>query len=329
MGSVIANPAYRDPPECELRPQQLEIRGASMTPLHQIRTNALLTESRLREILDEMVAPTAPARLVDAMRHAVLGGGKRFRPFLVIETAKLFGIAPDQALGAAAAVELVHCYSLVHDDLPAMDDDAMRRGLPTVHVAFDEATAILTGDALLTLAFEVAVHPTTHPDAAIRCALALALAQAAGASGMVGGQQLDLEAETLPRLGAQDLDRVRDIQERKTGAIITFAAEAGAILAGAAPADRHALGSYGRALGAAFQIADDLLDVEGAAATVGKATGKDAAAGKATYVSALGIQGARQRLAELEAEALTSLDRFGERADILRQAVTYVSERTS
>jgi len=300
-----------------------------MTLPQRLHTNALMTEARLRELLDEALSSTAPARLVEAMRYAVLGGGKRFRPFLVIESARLFGMAPEQALGAAAAVELVHCYSLVHDDLPAMDDDALRRGQPTVHIAFDEATAILAGDALLTFAFEVAAHPATHPDPAVRCELALSLARAAGATGMAGGQQLDLDAEKLPQHGAQDLDRVRDIQERKTGALIAFSAEAGAILSAASPDERIALARYGRLLGAAFQIADDLLDIEGAAATVGKATGKDAKAGKATYISVLGIEGARQRLRQLENEALSVLERFGERADMLRQAVTYVSMRTS
>lgn len=300
-----------------------------MTLLQQLHTNALLTEAHLRELLDGPVFATAPARLVEAMRYAVLGGGKRFRPFLVIESARLFGIAPEQTLGAAAAVELVHGYSLVHDDLPAMDDDDLRRGRPTVHIAFDEATAILAGDALLTFAFEVATHPATHPDAAVRCELALALARASGASGMAGGQQLDLDAEKIPQLGAQDLDRVRDIQERKTGALIAFSAEAGAILAAASPDERNALVAYGRSLGAAFQIADDLLDIEGSSATVGKATGKDAGAGKATYISVLGVDGARQRLRQLEAEAMSLLDRFGERADMLRQAVNYVSTRTS
>lgn len=294
----------------------------------QLRIDAQLTEDRLQELLGAL-SPTVPPRLAEAMRYAVLGGGKRFRPFLVLESARLFGLLPEMAVNAAAAIELVHCYSLVHDDLPAMDDDDMRRGRPTVHVAFDEATAILAGDALLTFAFEVVADSRTHPDAQVRCQLALALARAAGPAGMVGGQQLDLEAEKLPRKGAEDLNRVRDIQERKTGALIAISAEAGAILASAPEDDRRALASYGRALGAAFQIADDLLDVEGAAATVGKATGKDAAAGKATYVSALGIDGAKQQLRRLQDEAAAVLDRFGDRADILRQAVTYVAARRS
>lgn len=299
-----------------------------MTLAQHLRTDADLVETRLRKLLDALPS-TVPPRLAEAMRYSVLGGGKRFRPFLVLEGARLFGLAPEAALDAAAAVELVHCYSLVHDDLPAMDDDALRRGRPTVHIAFDEATAVLAGDALLTLAFEVITSPSAHPEAGIRCMLARALAQAAGPAGMVGGQQLDLEAETLPRQGAEDIDRVRSIQDLKTGALIAFSAEAGAVLARAPEEDRRALASYGRALGAAFQIADDLLDVEGEAATVGKATGKDATAGKATYVSVLGIEGARKRLSELEAEATARLARFGARAEILRRAVAYAASRQS
>jgi len=299
-----------------------------MTFSQQLRANANLVEGRLQEVLGAL-SKTAPPRLAEAIHYAVLGGGKRFRPFLVIESAKLFGLAPDAALNAAAAIELIHCYSLVHDDLPAMDDDDLRRGQPTVHIAFDEATAILTGDALLTFAFEVIAQEETHPDPAVRCELALTLARAGGPAGMVGGQQLDLEAERWPRSDAHDLDRVREVQEKKTGALISWSAEAGAILANAPAEDRRALAAFGSLLGAAFQIADDLLDVEGAAAEVGKATGKDAAAGKATYVSALGVDGARARLQRLQQEAVSLLDRFGAQGDILRQAVAYVAERRS
>jgi farnesyl diphosphate synthase len=263
------------------------------------------------------------------MRYAVLGGGKRFRPFLVIESAGLFGVAPEQVLDVAAAVELVHCYSLVHDDLPAMDNDALRRGRPTVHIAFDEATAILAGDALLTFAFELLAMPSTHPDSAVRCRLASALARAAGTGGMAGGQQLDLEAESAPRDTAPDPDHVREIHEKKTGALMAFATEAGAIVAAASDRERNALAAYGRALGCAFQAADDLLDVEGSTATTGKVTGKDAAAGKATYVSALGIEGARARLRDLEQAALAALEPFGEKAGLLRQAVAFASRRAS
>lgn len=300
-----------------------------MTLPQRLQSSATLIENRLERLLTRELPLSAPPRLAEAMRYATLGGGKRFRPFLVIEGAALFGISAEQALDTAAAIELLHCYSLVHDDLPAMDDDALRRGRPTVHIAFDEATAILAGDALLTLAFEVLALPGAHPDPAVRCDLAVALARASGTGGMAGGQQLDLEAESLPVRGADDLDRVRNIQEKKTGALIAFSTEAGAILAGASAADRTALITYGRCLGGAFQIADDLLDVEGSAATVGKATGKDAAAGKATYVSALGIDGARARLRQMEDAALTALDPFGAKADILRQAVSFVSNRQS
>lgn len=300
-----------------------------MTLPQQLQLNASLIEARLRRLLTHELPLSAPPRLVEAMRYAALGGGKRFRPFLVIESAKLFGLGAEAALETAAAVELVHCYSLVHDDLPAMDDDALRRGRPTVHIAFDEATAILAGDALLTLAFEVLALPGAHPDPAVRCDLALGLARASGTGGMAGGQQLDLEAETAGRTHAANLDHVREIQEKKTGALIAFSAEAGAILARAATKDRDALTTYGRCLGGAFQIADDLLDVEGSAATVGKATGKDAAAGKATYVSALGVAGARARLRELEAAAYAALEPFGERAGMLKQAIRFVSNRTS
>ncbi len=295
----------------------------------QLDTNAALIEARLQRLLTDEAPASAPPRLLEAMRYAALGGGKRFRPFLVIESAKLFGLAPEQALDAAASVELVHCYSLVHDDLPAMDDDELRRGRPTVHIAFDEATALLAGDALLTLAFEVMAGPGTHSDPAIRCDLALALARASGTGGMAGGQQLDLEAESTPREAASDPARVRDIQEKKTGALITFSVDAGAILARASAAERQALTTYGRCLGSAFQIADDLLDVEGTAASVGKATGKDAAAGKATFVSALGIEGARALLRQLETQALEALSPFGNRAEILQQAVAFVSNRKS
>ena len=298
-----------------------------MTLSQQLRSHAEAVEDRLQHILNSLPSEV-PGRLADAMRYAVLGGGKRFRPFLVLESARLFGLASNKALATAAAVELVHCYSLVHDDLPAMDDDELRRGRPTVHIAFDEATAILTGDALLTLAFEVLAGAETHPDPIVRGELTLGLARAAGAAGMVGGQQLDLEAERLPRQRTHDLQHVRRIQRMKTGALIAFSAEAGAILASAPIEDRVALANYGQALGAAFQMADDLLDVEGTAEAVGKSTGKDAAAGKATYVAALGIEGARERLRELEAEAQSHLNRFGTRAEILRQAVAYAATRT-
>jgi farnesyl diphosphate synthase len=281
-------------------------------------------EARLSQVL--AAAAAVPPRLKEAMAHAVLGGGKRFRPFLVIESARIFGIDPARSVSAATAVELLHCYSLVHDDLPAMDDDELRRGRPTVWKAFDEATAILAGDALLTLAFEILADPGTHPDPAVRAQLVLGLAQASGAAGMVGGQQLDLEAETSGS-HLHTAAGVQAIQRMKTGALIRFSVCAGAILASAPVAEVEALAAYGDAIGAAFQIADDLLDIDGNAAQVGKGTGKDAKAGKATWISILGIDGARARLAQLEREATHVVAIFGERGHVLTQAVTFVAQR--
>ena len=281
-------------------------------------------EARLSQVLAGAVA--VPPRLKEAMAHAVLGGGKRFRPFLVIESARIFGIGPEASVSTAAAVELLHCYSLVHDDLPAMDNDELRRGRPTVWKAFDEATAILAGDALLTRAFETLADPGTHPDPAVRAQLVLGLARASGASGMVGGQQLDLQAEA----SGSDLHTaagVQAIQDMKTGALIRFSACAGSILASAPAAEVQALAAYGAAIGAAFQIADDLLDVSGDAAQVGKGTGKDAKAGKATWISILGIDGARARLAQLEREATAAVSVFGARGDVLAHAATFVARR--
>jgi farnesyl diphosphate synthase len=286
---------------------------------------AALLEARLAELFDGMTAAGTPPRLLAAMRHAALGGGKRVRPFLLIEAAGMFGVQPAAALSAAAALECVHCYSLVHDDLPAMDDDDLRRGRPTVHKAFDEWTAILAGDALLTVAFEVLARPDTHPDAGVRAELALGLARASGGAGMVGGQCLDLEADKLGQPPRPALADVRRLQAMKTGALIRYACEAGAILGGGDPEQRCALIAYGERLGRAFQIADDLLDVEGEAATVGKATGKDAR--KATLVSLMGVDAAKAELAKLEAEALAVLQPFGPRADILRDAAAFVVRR--
>jgi farnesyl diphosphate synthase len=284
------------------------------------------TEARLAEILD---APGAavPSRLRHAMRDAVLNGGKRFRPFLVLEGAVFFDVAPAAALEVAAAVECIHCYSLVHDDLPAMDDDDLRRGRPTLHRVYDEWTAILAGDALNTLAFEILANGGAHVAGDVRARLVQGLATAAGRAGMVGGQCLDLEAEKLGPGSPMALGDVRRLQEMKTGALIAFAAEAGAILAQAEAAPRGALRRYGEALGLAFQIADDLLDVEGDVATVGKRLAKDAVAGKATFVSVLGREAARCRLAEAERQAIAALDTFDARADFLREAAAFASRR--
>ncbi len=290
-------------------------------------------------LLDRLLAPkpvsgelSRPARLVEAMRYASLGGGKRIRPFLVVETARLFKVPRRQALMVAAALECVHCYSLVHDDLPAMDDDALRRGRPTVHKAFDEATAILVGDALLTFAFDILSRPQTHAKSDIRIALTSALARAAGVGGMAGGQMLDLAAEgrfTNGRGRPLDFSGVKILQAMKTGALLKFACSGGAILGQASARARAALERYGSAVGEAFQVADDLLDIEGDAATVGKATGKDAAAHKATFVSLLGVDGAHNRLKALVAEAEKAIASFGKDGAILRATAHFIANRRS
>ncbi|HWC94659.1 MAG TPA: farnesyl diphosphate synthase [Pseudolabrys sp.] len=297
----------------------------------RLAETAAATEALLGRLLADAALPSEiarPPRLLAAMRHAMLGGGKRLRPFLLAESAALFGAAREGALLAGCALECVHGYSLVHDDLPAMDDDDLRRGRPTVHKAFDDATAILAGDALLTLAFDVMARAEVHAEASVRAALVLELARAAGIGGMAGGQMLDLAAEG--RFGDKQTlgeTEVKTLQAMKTGALIRFAARAGAILGQADAPGRAALDRYGAAVGQAFQIADDLLDVEGDAATLGKAAGKDAAAGKATLVSLLGVKGAHARLAALVAEAESALAPFGGKADILRAAARFTAER--
>jgi farnesyl diphosphate synthase len=257
------------------------------------------------------------------MRYAALGGGKRLRPFLLIESARLFGVDEDDALDPACALECVHCYSLVHDDLPAMDDDALRRGRPTLHIAFDQATAILAGDALLTLAFEILSGPSTKADPAIRAELVLLLAKAGGWQGMAQGQALDL-SPGRQRFSAADIARM---QALKTGALFRFACEAGAVLGRASPAERAALIAYASSFGQAFQLADDLLDAQGDAAALGKAVAKDEARGKATLVALLGVDGAKARLAALVHEAEAALASFGRRADTLIEAVRFAVNR--
>jgi geranylgeranyl pyrophosphate synthase len=382
---------------------------------------ARLTEiaASTEELLDRLLAgaPIAgerarPQRLVESMRYATLGGGKRFRPFLVVESAALFAVPRERSLMAAAALECVHCYSLVHDDLPAMDNDDLRRGRPTAHKAFDEATAILAGDSLLTFAFDILSRTETHPDPAIRIALVQALARASGLGGMAGGQMLDLAAEgrfaeappdkdlpdapdvPLPLLDLSDaavremiknaekcgyvthqqinavlpwedvtsdrieavfailsqmginvvesgaeeatkeakwtrlgLAEVEELQAMKTGALLRFGCLAGAILGSAQDGQRHALDRFGAIIGEAFQIADDILDVEGDPQTVGKATGKDADAHKATAVAVLGVERAKQKLFGLVAEAEATLAPFGPRAAMLKAAARFVAER--
>jgi farnesyl diphosphate synthase len=271
-----------------------------------------------------------PKRLLDAMRYASLNGGKRFRPFLVAAAAALFDVPRERSLMVGAALECVHCYSLVHDDLPAMDDDDLRRGQPTAHKKFDEATAILAGDGLLTFAFDILARPDVHPDPAVRVELLLALARAAGLGGMVGGQMLDLAAEGRFDGGRrQSLDEpgVATLQAMKTGALLRFGCVAGGILGQARGEQRAALDRYGAIVGQAFQIADDLLDVEGDSATLGKAAGKDAEAGKATLVAVLGIDNAKARLKSLVAEAELALKPFGNRAAVLAEAARFVAER--
>jgi len=270
--------------------------------------------------------PQAPeARLIEAMRYAVLGGGKRMRAFLVMQTAQLFSVNHTCAARVAAAVEMLHAYSLVHDDLPAMDDDDLRRGRPSCHKAFDEATAILAGDALQTRAFEVLAEEDTHADPEARCELVTAFAYAAGARGMVGGQMIDMLAEGKT-LGAPEITR---LQALKTGRLIQFSAEAGAILGRAPQAQRHFIAAYGRELGGAFQIYDDVLDEAGSAHELGKTAGKDAAQGKATMVSILGLERARAQATHLADQAAQHLESFGERAELLRALARFTVTRKS
>lgn len=284
-----------------------------------------LVETAIDSLLPQVDG--AEARLIEAMRYATLGGGKRMRGFLAVESAALFSVSETCAARVGAAIEMLHAYSLVHDDLPAMDDDDLRRGKPSCHRAYDEATAILVGDALQTRAFEVLAEPDTHSDSQARCELVCGLGAAAGARGMVGGQMIDMLAEG--RRGAQTLDaaQVTRLQALKTGRLIQFSAESGAILGRAAPMQRHLLAAYGRDLGAAFQIADDLLDVEGTEAEIGKTAGKDAASGKATMVAVLGPERARQQAEMLASQAAGHLDSFGEKADLLRALADFVVSR--
>ncbi|MBL6929566.1 MAG: polyprenyl synthetase family protein [Rhodospirillales bacterium] len=257
------------------------------------------------------------------MRYSALGGGKRVRPFLVVSSARLFNVAESCALRVAAAVEMVHCYSLIHDDLPAMDNDDLRRGQPTCHIKFDEATAILAGDALLTRAFEVLVGEATHSDPKVRCDLVSEMAKSIGVGGMVGGQVLDLMAENK-ELTIPEITR---LQRLKTGMLIGYSCECGAILGKAPLAARQALHAYAHDVGLAFQIVDDLLDVEGDAETVGKSTQKDGAAGKATFVSLLGVERARAQADMLADQASAHLELFKEKADPLRELARFVVNR--
>jgi farnesyl diphosphate synthase len=279
--------------------------------------------------VDDMLAQLLPARhdpesrLMEAVRYATLSGGKRIRPFLVMSSSALFGVSKAFALRVAAAIEMVHCYSLIHDDLPAMDNDDLRRGLPTCHVKFGEATAILAGDALLARAFEVIAEPATHSDPRVRSDLVGELAKAAGADGMVGGQMLDLLAAQMPL----EMPEITRMQRMKTGALIAFSCEAGALLGKAGDSARHALRAYAHDLGLAFQIVDDLLDVEGNDDEVGKRTRKDQGAGKATFVSLLGVERARAQSDMLAQQAVQHLDIFNDAAEPLRALAAFVVNR--
>ena len=286
-----------------------------------LKEAARLTDAALQRLL--VVPLGLEARVYDAMRYSALAPGKRLRPFLVLASGNLFGVAVRCALQVAAAVEMVHAYSLVHDDLPAMDNSDLRRGRPTCHKQFDEATAVLAGDGLLTAAFEVLAHPDTHGDPAVRCELVSELATAAGAAGMVGGQMIDLIAEHQNL----DIGAITRLQRMKTGALIAFSCEAGAILAKAPSELRTALRGYAHDLGLAFQIADDLLDVEGSVAETGKPVGADAAAGKATFVSILGVERARAQAELLASQAVAHLELFEQRAELLGEAARFVIAR--
>ena len=288
------------------------------------------TERLLERLLSDTLLPdeiARPKRLMDAMRYSSLGGGKRLRPFLVVESATVFGVPREAALLAGAALECIHCYSLIHDDLPAMDNSDLRRGRPTLHKKTDDATAILAGDGLLTLAFDIISRDEIHRDPTVRLLLTRGLARASGLGGMVGGQMLDLAGEG--RFGDREPVDVARLQQMKTGALLRYGCIAGAILGQASQKEYQALDDYGKALGEAFQIADDLLDVEGDAAALGKPSGQDAALGKTTFVTQLGIEGAKQRVRDLLARGDAALSIFGARGDVLRATSRFVAERKS
>ena len=294
-----------------------------MTYEQCFKRHLVLIEKELRHFM--LMRQARPLSIHKAMQYAVFTGGKRFRPVLALSACEACGGKPKDAILAALAIELIHTYSLVHDDLPCMDDDNLRRGRPTCHRAFDESTALLAGDALLTKAFEVLANPATHADPAVRCELVADLAHASGGQGMVGGQMIDLQAHTLDL----DVAGITRLQQMKTGRLFSFSCEAGAVMGKAHGELRLALRNYAHDLGLAFQIADDILDVEGDAAEVGKAVQKDADAGKATFVSLLGLDRARSQAAMLAEQACRHLDPFGDKADLMRDVARYVVQRRS
>lgn len=288
-----------------------------------------LSLNETRRLIDEQFNLLLPlpkgkdARVVEAMRYSAIGGGKAFRPFLVLTIADMLDVPKEYALRVGTALEMVHTYSLIHDDLPAMDNDTLRRGKPTNHVQFDEATAILAGDGLLTYAFEVLSNPTTHPDASVRCRLVEELAKYAGFKGMVGGQMIDLIGEKIPL----SLEKIHQMQSLKTGALLTFACTASAILARSNTQTVEALKTYAAAMGLMFQITDDLLDLEGDSAAVGKTLRKDGTANKSTFVSMLGAEAARQMAKELKKTADNALEIFGAKAELLKETTTFILTR--
>lgn len=308
--------------ETSVAPRGAEAPAGSAIPAALSQSSAQV-EAVLEQVLPQPAA--YHARVQEAMRYAIFAGGKRLRPFLTLQFAALFGADPSGAGRAAAAIEALHTYSLVHDDLPCMDDDDLRRGRPTTHKAFDDATAVLAGDALLTLAFEILADPATHPDGAVRCALVQRLAQAGGSEGMIGGQMMDIVAPEHS-FGA---DEVITLQRMKTGALFEFACEAGAILAQAGTANQQLARGYARDMGLAFQIADDLIDVRGSVELAGKAVGKDQDKGKATLVGLLGIEGAEREAARLAASAAGRLSSFGPEAELLRALPYFLLDRAN
>jgi len=291
--------------------------------IQTMENNAADVEALLDRLLPKAEGPEG--RVAEAMRYATLGGGKRFRPFLARESAKLFTVSEDRALRTAAAIECIHTYSLIHDDLPCMDDDDLRRGRPSTHKAFDEATAVLAGDALLTFAFEILGETETHDDHRVRCNLIVALAKAIGAHGMVGGQMIDMVSEGT----VLDIGALTRLQQLKTGALIAYACESGAILGRASKEAQHALHAYAHDLGLAYQIIDDLLDEEGDSETLGKTAGKDRESGKATFATILGPERAREQATMLADQAIQHLEMFDDKADSLRGAASFVINRNA